>query len=97
MPVLTTLGELASETCSIDEDAAFKAIIMAIDSSFPHNWRDWPVYNYSFESYLVVNKYRLQSKQSYALLYRQWIWPGRLILLLLHYLSVAIVILGLRY
>lgn len=49
MPELTTLGELASEIHSSDEAAAFKAIIAALDSNYPHGWREWPVHNYSFE------------------------------------------------
>lgn len=48
MAELTTMGVLAVTPCEEDEES-FSAVIASLDKNFPSNWRDWKVYNYTFE------------------------------------------------
>lgn len=43
------MGALAAIPCGEDEESVSQAIIASLDENFPSNWRDWKVYNYTFE------------------------------------------------
>lgn len=48
MAELTTMGALA-EQCIDSNNENLSAIISSLDNNYPTNWRDWKVYNYTFE------------------------------------------------
>lgn len=55
MAELTSMGALAAIPGGEDEEC-FSAVIAALDENFPDNWRDWKVYNYTFEDLFGSNQ-----------------------------------------
>lgn len=55
MPELTSMGNLASAYPE-EKVAAFKALVASLDKNYPDDWREWKVYNYSFQELFGSNQ-----------------------------------------
>ncbi|KOB76150.1 Beta 1,3-galactosyltransferase [Operophtera brumata] len=55
MPELTSMGNLASAYPE-EKVAAFEALVASLDRNYPDDWREWKVYNYSFQELFGSNQ-----------------------------------------
>lgn len=63
------MGELAAEDCADEDKSAKAAVIEVIDANFPKDWREWPVYKFTFEDLFGAEQISpaIESKIRFAL------------------------------